>query len=282
MDPDTAQVKTNPGRLVPADKVREEPAMHLTVLAVPGCPNAELLEQRLMQVLGGRHDVTFSRHEISDQDQATRRGMHGSPTVLVDGIDPFAQLGQHASVSCRLYRDGHGPIEGAPSVRQLREAIRHPVTVVADTDGGIWLDALGRGGRGRLAPAERGLRTTHQAVVRSFAATGNPPGAEALDDAAGPFDSSQILSELAEGDYLCLDQAGRIRPPTRSPQQLRHTQSRSPRGLPHTPCAPSMPWGYQTCWASLARSLQWANGTGMMPVTEEQQPPRLRRRARTG
>jgi hypothetical protein len=184
--------------------------MHLTILGVPGCPNVKLLEEHLTQALKGRQDVTISRHEIEDQDQAARRGMHGSPTLLVDGIDPFAGPGQHASMSCRLYRDGHGPTEGAPSVRQLREAIRHPVTVVANTGGESWLDELGRGGRGRIAPAERGLRAVHQAVLRSFAATGKPPGPEALDDAAGPFDCSQVLSELAEDDYLCLDQAGRI------------------------------------------------------------------------
>ena len=185
--------------------------MHLTVLAVPGCPNVKLLEQHLMQALEGRHDVIVSRHEITDQDQAARRGMNGSPTLLVDGIDPFAGPAQHASVSCRLFRDGRRRSEGAPSVRQLREAIRHPVTVVADnTDGASWLDALEPGGRGRIAPAERGLRTVHQAVLRSFAGTGNPPDLEVLDDAARPFDASQILSELAEGDYLCLDQAGQI------------------------------------------------------------------------
>ena len=184
--------------------------MHLTVLSVPGCPNVKLLEQRLMQALGGRHDVTISRHEIGDQDQAVRWGMNGSPTLLVDGIDPFAGTGQHASMSCRLFRDGRGHAEGAPSVRQVREAIEHPVTVVADTSGESWLDALGRGGRGRVAPAERGLRAVHQAVLRSFAATGHPPDPEVLDGAAGPLDSSQVLSELAEGDYLCLDHAGQI------------------------------------------------------------------------
>ena len=184
--------------------------MHLTVLGLPDCPNVKLLEQHLTQALEGRDDVTVSRHEIADQDQAARRGMNGSPTLLVDGIDPFAGLGQHASVSCRLFRDGSGRAINAPSVRQLREAIRHPVTVVADTDGKSWVDALGRGGRGRIAPAERGLRTVHQAVLHSFAATGSPPDREVLDDAARPFDTGQALSELAVGDYLCLDHAGHI------------------------------------------------------------------------
>lgn len=184
--------------------------MHLTILAVPNCPNVKLLEQRLMQAIGDRPDVTISQHEIGDQDQAARRGMHGSPTLLVDGIDPFAQPGRHASVSCRLYQKSRGKTDGAPSVRQLRAAIGHPVAVVADIDGESWLDAFGRGGQGRIAPAERGLRAVHQAVLRSFAATGHPPKQDMLDEAAGLFESSQILAELAEGDYLCLDQAGRI------------------------------------------------------------------------
>ena len=184
--------------------------MHLTVLFVPGCPNVRLLEQRLMQALGDVDDVAISRHEIADQDQAARRGMHGSPTILVDGIDPFARPGQQASLSCRLYRNTRGKTDGAPSVRQLRTAICHPVTVVADAVGESWLDALGRGGQRRIAPAERGLRAVHQAVLRSFATTGNAPEPNVLDNAASPFHCSQILAELAGGDYLCLDQAGRI------------------------------------------------------------------------
>lgn len=100
--------------------------MHLVVLAVPDCPNVTLLEQRLAQVLEDRRDVTVSGHEIEDQDQAARQGMNGSPTILVDGIDPFAGPGQHATVSCRLYRDGDGRADGAPSVRRLRQAISTP------------------------------------------------------------------------------------------------------------------------------------------------------------
>jgi hypothetical protein len=97
--------------------------MDLTVLAVPGCPNVMLLEERLAQVLEGRRDVTVSRQVIADEDEAASRGMHGSPTILVDGMDPFADPGEPASVSCRLYRDGGGQVDGAPSVGQLRLAI---------------------------------------------------------------------------------------------------------------------------------------------------------------
>jgi hypothetical protein len=52
--------------------------------------------------------------------------MHGSPTILVDGVDPFAGPGAAASLSCRLYRNSEGRADGAPSVRQLRRAIGGP------------------------------------------------------------------------------------------------------------------------------------------------------------
>ena len=205
-----ARGMTSSSMACPASRAwEEEPGVHLIVLAVPGCPGVKLLDQRLAEVLEGRHDVTVSHRVADDRDEAARRGMHGSPTLLIDGIDPFAEPGQRPSVSCRLYRDG-GQAEGAPSVLQLRQAISSPVTVIAGTSDGGWLDALGRGGRGRIAPAERGLRTVHQAVLRAFAATGAAPGRDLLDEAATPFDSRQVLQELAEGDFVCLDQDGRI------------------------------------------------------------------------
>jgi Alkylmercury lyase len=184
--------------------------MDLVVLAVPGCPNAVLLEERLAQVLAGRRDVSVSRQVIDDEQEAARRGMHGSPTILVDGTDPFAGPGQPASVSCRLYRDSDGRVGGAPSVSQLRQAIGEPAAAAADAGSAGWLDALGRGGRGRVAPAEGGLRAVHQAVLRSFAAAGRAPGQDLLDGAAGPSGAARVLAELAAGDFLCLDQAGRI------------------------------------------------------------------------
>lgn len=110
--------------------------MQLTVLAVPDCPHVDLLEQRLAQVLKGRHDVTVTRHVVDDPDEANRRGMRGSPTVLIDGTDPFAEPGQQTSVSCRLYRDSGGRAEGAPSVSQLRQAVSNPVIATAGTSAG--------------------------------------------------------------------------------------------------------------------------------------------------
>jgi hypothetical protein len=49
--------------------------------------------------------------------------MTGSPTVLVDGADPFRVPGTGPSVSCRLYRGADGSAGGAPSVSELRAAL---------------------------------------------------------------------------------------------------------------------------------------------------------------
>ncbi len=150
---------------------QEEFEMQVTVLAVPGCPNVALLEEHLARVLEGRPGVTVSRHEIADEAEAASRGMLGSPTILINGADPFAEPGQSASMSCRLYLDGDGRISGVPSAGQLRQAIERAADSDAGADSPSWLDALRRGGRGRIAPSERGLKTVHQPVLRSFAQT---------------------------------------------------------------------------------------------------------------
>jgi hypothetical protein len=97
--------------------------MDVTVLSVPDCPNVSLLEQRLAQVLDGRADVTVTHLVIADEQEAVRAGMHGSPTLLVDDVDPFAGPGMPASVSCRLYPGGDGPGGGVPPVQALRQVL---------------------------------------------------------------------------------------------------------------------------------------------------------------
>ena len=97
--------------------------MELTVLAVPGCPNAPVLEQRLAEVLAGRPSVTVRRQVIADMAEAGRWRMHGSPTLLVDGRDPFAEAEAVPALACRLYRAENGGLDGAPSVAALRLAL---------------------------------------------------------------------------------------------------------------------------------------------------------------
>lgn len=96
------------------------------MLTVPGCPNGPALEERLARALADRENVSVLRRIVDDVAQATRLGMHGSPTLLIDGRDPFAVPGLRPGISCRMYRAEDGRLEGAPSLNALREALADP------------------------------------------------------------------------------------------------------------------------------------------------------------
>jgi hypothetical protein len=216
--------------------------MDFTVLGVPGCPNAPVLRDRLTAVLRDRAGVSVLHEVISDQSEAERWGMRGSPTLLIDGADPFAAPGQAPGMSCRLYQDEDGQLSGTPSMGQLRQAIDRAVAMSAGTSDLASLDSLGRGGRGRIAPLDRGLRAVHQAVLRSFVNTGGAPSIASLAEHAAPFDVAVVLTELADGDFVYLNQDGQIAAGTRSPQCQPVTSSGSQKAQPSSPCARSTPW----------------------------------------
>ncbi|MFE0653950.1 alkylmercury lyase family protein [Streptomyces sp. NPDC059534] len=183
-------------------------APRITVLTVPDCPNAPLALARVTAALDGR-EAEVELVEVREEAEAARWGMTGSPTVLVDGADPFAVPGAPPSVSCRLYRDEEGRAAGAPSVEALRKVLAG-VTECCDDE---LLDPIGRAGRGRRAPAERGLRAVHQAVLRHFATTGSAPTTAdlaALAAEAGRT-AADVLAELDAEDFLALDAEGRVR-----------------------------------------------------------------------
>ncbi|ADB31718.1 hypothetical protein Kfla_2651 [Kribbella flavida DSM 17836] len=94
--------------------------MKLEVLHVPDCPNLPPLLERLAEVT----DRPVTTRPIASAEDAARFGMAGSPTLLIDGIDPFAIADDRdRGLSCRLYRDAEGRLVPAPSVDQLQHAI---------------------------------------------------------------------------------------------------------------------------------------------------------------
>jgi hypothetical protein len=97
--------------------------MELTLLTVPACPHAAVFEERLAAALTGYPDTVVHRRQVTDEREAAEAGMHGSPTLLIDGMDPFAAPGQPPSLSCRLYRDATGHADAAPPVDALRRVL---------------------------------------------------------------------------------------------------------------------------------------------------------------
>lgn len=91
---------------------------------VQGCPNLAVTRQRLALALDavGRTDTGVRLRLVGTAEEAQQLGFVGSPTVLVDGTDPFAITDAAAALSCRLYRAG-AAISGSPSVEQLTAAL---------------------------------------------------------------------------------------------------------------------------------------------------------------
>lgn len=95
--------------------------MRIDLLHVRDCPNLVVARERVGLALDrvGRA-ATVTEVEIGTPEQAERAGMSGSPTILIDGVDPFG--GAEPSLACRLYRDGNA-VEGAPSVDSLVDVL---------------------------------------------------------------------------------------------------------------------------------------------------------------
>lgn len=86
-----------------------------------GCPHWHTLEDRLKALEG---EIAFDLvHEIVDTpEKAERTRFVGSPTVLIDGRDPFAEPGAPVGLSCRIFTTPDGPA-GTPTIEQLRMAM---------------------------------------------------------------------------------------------------------------------------------------------------------------
>jgi hypothetical protein len=166
--------------------------MRVQVLHVADCPGTATLLERLAAILASRTDITVDRQLIGDERDAMVFGMTGSPTMLVDGADPFA-AGGVPSLACRLYRDERGAVSGSPSVAQLLAVLYAG-----------WRFA-GTSARSRRLPEE--LRGLHRLILKEFLATGRAPDRAWLL-ASGASDDG--LTRLSTEDLVQFDGAGGV------------------------------------------------------------------------
>jgi len=96
----------------------------VTLQYFDGCPHWKLADERLARVLRGlpRGKVTLEYQRIDSPETAEQIGFYGSPTILVDGRDPFATGTEPVGMSCRVFRSEDGA-QGAPTEAQLRGAL---------------------------------------------------------------------------------------------------------------------------------------------------------------
>lgn len=96
--------------------------MDIALLYFDDCPNWKIADKRLTAITAERPDLTLSRHLVDTLEEAERVGFHGSPSIVVDGVDVFAEPDAGVGLSCRVYRTPDGPA-GAPTIEQLRVAL---------------------------------------------------------------------------------------------------------------------------------------------------------------
>ena len=94
----------------------------ITLQYIEGCPNWKPIAQELTALIAGGTHATIGLEEIDSYDTAVEKGFVGSPTVLIDGVDPFAGENDQPTLACRMYSSKAG-LAGRPSIDQLRAAI---------------------------------------------------------------------------------------------------------------------------------------------------------------
>lgn len=100
--------------------------MKVELLYFDGCPSWQETERRLRDALASTgSDASVDLVEVTTPEDAERLRFRGSPTVLIDGADPFAEPDDPVGLSCRVFRTPEG-LRGAPTLEQLCSALRPP------------------------------------------------------------------------------------------------------------------------------------------------------------
>jgi hypothetical protein len=94
------------------------------LLVVSDCPNAAAAQELLCVALraAGLPDSGVRVSVIESQREADERGFVGSPTILINGVDPFAEPGRPSALACRVYPGPNGP-SGLPAADELQIAL---------------------------------------------------------------------------------------------------------------------------------------------------------------
>ncbi len=96
--------------------------MDIKLLYFEDCPNWKVADDRLAALAAERPDIRVTRQLVDTAEEAKRTLFHGSPSIIVDGVDVFADPGSQVGLSCRRYLTPGG-YEGAPTLDQLRTVL---------------------------------------------------------------------------------------------------------------------------------------------------------------
>jgi len=122
------------------------PRMDVELLVVPDCPHGAAAAELVRRALddAGLVDVPFRTTVVETEEEAQALGFIGSPTVRIEGVDPFRDPDRPAGLACRVYLTDGAP-RGLPDLRALRRALKRHADRRATGEGS-------QGERGSIRP----------------------------------------------------------------------------------------------------------------------------------
>ncbi|MGI9049884.1 MAG: ABC transporter permease [Rubrobacteraceae bacterium] len=98
--------------------------MHIELFYFDGCPTYRVAEKTLREALAEEGiEAAVELVAVNTNEEARRLQFPGSPTIRLDGRDPFPTPEQHErGLGCRLYATPEGP-KGSPTVGMIRTAL---------------------------------------------------------------------------------------------------------------------------------------------------------------
>lgn len=99
--------------------------MKIELFWIDGCPSAERAKEVLVQVLHDQSiDARVEMIQVRDNADAVAMKFLGSPTIRLNGRDPFAPANaSDFGIQCRVYQTPAG-LRGSPTKEMLLQAIQ--------------------------------------------------------------------------------------------------------------------------------------------------------------
>lgn len=88
------------------------------------CPNWRTADRHL-RTLEAEVGFELTHRVVETPEDAEAFAFRGSPSIVVNGHDPFAAGTEPVGLSCRIYQTPDGQA-GSPTIEQLRAAVADP------------------------------------------------------------------------------------------------------------------------------------------------------------